>query len=592
MVIGPDVADTPRVLARGEGNPFFLEELARAVAERRESEMPAEVPDTLHGVLMARIDRLAEAPRRVLQTAAVLGREFSPRLLGAIWRGRGELDHHLAELRRLEFLYEQPDISEPRWVFKHALTQDVAYASMLSSRRSELHEAAAGALEVLAGDRREDVQELLAFHYSRTELHDRAVEHLGAAAAQSFRRHAHTEAARALEEALDHAERLPEEARDRQLVELTLRLSDSFYFLGRFDESAERLERVRRRVEELADPRLSGRYHFAVGLVHSHVGSSEDTVRSAEAAIAEAGRCGDVETEGRAQYVLARDAFWTSRLRECVEHGRRGASLLARAGDRWWEGQCHCFASLALIHAGDLDRALACIDRGRAIGEAMGDLRLQSYADWNLALAEATRLNTDLAIAVCTRSVETSPDPLNTAFAAATLGQALLEHGDPAGALPLLQRSTETLYGFGVRHTGGWWDGYLAEARLRTGDLVGAREQASQALDTTRSTGHRWATGVALRVLGRTAHAEDDLDEAETRLRGALETFTSIGARLEIGVTRLDLARCADAQGRPDQVAAHLERAREVFARLPAPRWSERVEALAAELTPLRGGSL
>jgi hypothetical protein len=72
---------------------------------------------------------------------------------------------------------------------------------------------------------------------------------------------------------------------------------------------------------------------------------------------------------------------------------------------------------------------------------------------------------------------------------------------------------------------------------------------------------------------------------------GALETFTSIGARIDIGVTRLDLASCADAQGRSERVATHLRRAREVFAGLPAPRWRERVEALAAELTPLLPGS-
>ena len=234
-VIGPSAAETPlegAILGRGEGNPFFLEELARAAGQRGDLRTAAEVPETVQGVLMARIDRLPREPRRVLQTASVLGREFSPRLLGTVWRGRGELDHHLAQLRRLEFLYERPGEMETRWVFKHALTQDVAYGSLLSARRRELHAAAASSLESLAGERAEEVQELLALHYSRAEVHDKAVEHLRAVAAHSFRRHAHEEAVQALEAALGHADHLDPGARDALTIELTLRLADSLYFLA------------------------------------------------------------------------------------------------------------------------------------------------------------------------------------------------------------------------------------------------------------------------------------------------------------------------------------------------------------------------
>ena len=98
------------IIDKAQGNPFFLEELTRAVIEHGDlAAADRRVPDTIQGVLMARIDRLPEAHKRLLQTASVLGREFAPRLLEAIWEGTGPLEPLLLELKRLEFLYERTE---------------------------------------------------------------------------------------------------------------------------------------------------------------------------------------------------------------------------------------------------------------------------------------------------------------------------------------------------------------------------------------------------------------------------------------------------------------------------------------------------
>jgi predicted ATPase len=106
-----------RIIEKAEGNPFFLEELTRAVIEHGEFQADIAVPDTIQGALSARIDRLPEEHKRLLQTASVLGREFSPTLLQAIWDGSAPLDPLLAELRRLEFLYEQTGAEGASYVF-------------------------------------------------------------------------------------------------------------------------------------------------------------------------------------------------------------------------------------------------------------------------------------------------------------------------------------------------------------------------------------------------------------------------------------------------------------------------------------------
>jgi class 3 adenylate cyclase/tetratricopeptide (TPR) repeat protein len=580
-IIGPAAAETSVedvILRRGEGNPFFLEELSRGIGAGADRWSAADVPESVQGVLMARIDRLDAEPRRVLQTASVLGRDFSPRLLGAVWRGSGELDHHLATLQRLDFVYESAGGGRPRWAFTHALTQDVAYGALLSDRRRSLHRAAAEALAELPEEAADGLDESLALHYSRAEMHEPAVRHLRAAAARSARRHAHEEASQALVLALDHVGRLGAEAPGSEALELTLQLADSLYFLGRFAESRERLDAVHERVGD-ADPGTAARFHFARGLVASHAGATEDAVRDADAAwsLAEAAR--DDRTLGLAEYVRCRETFWHSRLEEAIRHGERGASLLDAVGERWWEGQLRLFLNLAFAHAGDLGAALASIERGRTIGDELGDVRLQSYSQWNVALVEATRLETDRAIAAATRAVEMSPDPLNTAFSTGALGFALLEHGDPEGAIPWLEKSAGMLYRFGVLRTAGWMQGYLAEARLGAGDLRGAHAEASAALVTSRTTGHLWSAGRALRALGRTSLAGADLDDARDELAQALGTFESFGGHLDAAIVRVDLASLATAERDQSALSAHAERARDAFAALSAPRWVERLEA-------------
>jgi predicted ATPase len=156
------------ILGREEGNPFYLEELTRIAVEHGVASSSIAIPDTVQGVLMARIDRLPENLKRMLQTASVLGREFSMRLLTTVWPQPDGLEAALAELKRLEFLYEQDRRRERTYVFKHALTQEVAYESVLTARRRALHEAAGEALEVLYPDRTEEHYEVIVHHYSRS----------------------------------------------------------------------------------------------------------------------------------------------------------------------------------------------------------------------------------------------------------------------------------------------------------------------------------------------------------------------------------------------------------------------------------------
>jgi predicted ATPase len=304
------------ILDRAEGNPFFLEELTRTVVEHGDLHSLPTVPDTIQGVLAARIDRLPEAPKRLLQTASVLGRAFSSRLLSALWDPPDVLEVYLAELKRLEFLYERTDATEPVYVFKHVLTQEVAYDSLLTSRRQALHAATGRALERLYAERLEEVYDRLAYHYARTTESTKAIEYLTRFADKAVGGYAHAEAVTALQEALVHAGVRPAAAspaaeQDRLILDLVLRLAHSLYFLGRFQETLDLLLPQYERLERLQDPVLTGPYDFWLSHTYSYLGDQERAAQHAQHAIAEAARCGDDATMGKAYYVLAREGFWS-----------------------------------------------------------------------------------------------------------------------------------------------------------------------------------------------------------------------------------------------------------------------------------------
>lgn len=180
------------IARRGEGNPFFLEELARAARDRGPDAADVTVPETVQEVLAARIDRLSADQKAALQVAAVLGREFPLELAEEVWDGTVPLHALLQELKGLEFIRERRSSAEPTFVFKHALTRDVAYDGMLHARRRQLHGQAGAALEQSGASRFRHSE--LAYHYSRSDEPARAIPYLHTAGNRARDRYANEEA--------------------------------------------------------------------------------------------------------------------------------------------------------------------------------------------------------------------------------------------------------------------------------------------------------------------------------------------------------------------------------------------------------------
>ena len=196
------------IVHRAEGNPFFLEEIMRSlidggavVRDTRTGHWKATshietvtIPDTIQGVIMARVDRLDEELKQVLRSASVIGRAFLYRILKGINEAVHKLDEHLDQLEGMELIRQKQKIPELEYIFKHALVQESTYESILLQKRRELHARVAQVIEALFPERLEEFYTMLAHHYVKGEVWDKAQEYLFKAGDQAGRIAADSEA--------------------------------------------------------------------------------------------------------------------------------------------------------------------------------------------------------------------------------------------------------------------------------------------------------------------------------------------------------------------------------------------------------------
>ena len=224
------------IIEKTEGNPFFMEETVQVLLDEgalvregyavRITRPLAElkIPPTVQGILAARIDRLPADEKDFLQTLAVLGKEFPLSLVREVIRKPDdELNRMLNDLQLAEFIYEQPAVGDTEYTFKHALTQEVAYNSVLIERRKQLHEHAGAAIETLYKDQIDDYLAALAFHYGRSANAFKAAEYFGRAAEQSMERSAYAAAAAWIDDGLKQIAAIPESP-ERDRLELKLQI--------------------------------------------------------------------------------------------------------------------------------------------------------------------------------------------------------------------------------------------------------------------------------------------------------------------------------------------------------------------------------
>src|SRR5262245_13586919 len=528
---------TQLLVARTQGNPFFLEESVRTLVETGVlvGERGAyclvqpleglQVPATVQAVLAARIDRLPQEEKRLLQTAAVIGTEVPWPLLQAIADAPDEALHRgLAHVQAAEFLYETRLFPERVYTFKHALTHEVAYGGLLHERQRLLHGRIVAAIEQHYADRLTDQVERLAHHALRGEVWDKAVAYSRQAGDKAVARSANREAVAGFEQALVALEHLPEgRARQEQAIDVRFGLRHA---LGQRLEH-DRILTYLREAEGLAQA-LGGQHRlgWVAAYMTGCLGATGDLPRAVEAgqrALALAGTLGDAALQvvthlflGRVYYGLGDYPQAIDLLRQNVvaldgallrEHfGLPGlpavmsrdvlARCLAEVGT-FTEGLAHGEATLGI--AEDVNHPLSLI----IACYCLGYVSLRQGA-WQQTIAWLER-----GLEVC----KGWDFPLVFHLSSAALGYAYVQAGRVADALPLLEQSVsiearQIMMGRGRAH------GWLSEAYLRLGRRDEALAVAVRGLEFCRVQAQQGEQAWALRLLGE-IHAHRHPPEAE-----------------------------------------------------------------------------
>jgi class 3 adenylate cyclase/tetratricopeptide (TPR) repeat protein len=572
------------IVAKADGNPLFLEQLALHAGEV-EQHPDLNIPHTIHGVVMARIDRLPEATKQLLQMAAVIGREFSLRLLRAVWNNRGPLETPLHELSRLEFLDEWPDDEGTAYVFRHALTQETAYRSLLARHRRIFHRAVGEALEALYSGRAEEVAELLALHFGRSDEVEKAVDCAIAAAEKSQRRWANSEALTWFNDALRRLDAMPDVAPNRlRRIDAVLKQAEVKYALGHYTEHIEALDQILDITEQTGDPSRRAAWHYWAGFLHSTSGGRPDlAIEHCREAAKIASASGLDDINAFAESCLAQVYLVAGRLRDAVDAGERAVSSFEAYGNRWWAGRTLWHLSSAANFLGEWEASVTYCRRGIEHGTALNDVRLKVVGWSRMGSAHIQRGDLQQGLRCCDEALALGPIPRDVSLSKAIRGYAEVKAGRIEAGITELSEALAWFKSAQMHYTYLRYALWLVEGYLHKDDRANAYALIEEGLSASHETGYLHLEGLwhwlAADCCGREAPtAAEDHVQISIRLLDRVEAQNDLA--------RAMITRAALRQRAGDTTTARqlLDDAGAIFRHLDTLDEPARVEAALAAL--------
>jgi class 3 adenylate cyclase/tetratricopeptide (TPR) repeat protein len=599
------------LIERTEGNPFFLEESVRTLMETKvlvgergnyhlERKVEStQVPATVQAVLAARIDRLPLEEKNLLQSAAVIGKDIPISLLQAITElPDEELRRGLTHLQGAEFLYETTLFPDLEYTFKHALTHEVAYGSLLHERQRALHARIVEAIETLHPDRLIEQVERLAHHAARGEVWDKAVTYLRQAGAKADACSALRESVSCFEQALTALGHLPESREMReQAIELHLNLRTSLGPLGEEERILQHLHAAEALASALGDQRRLAQVSVNIARQFSRQGKHEQAVTACERNIGIARTLGDYGLEAAATLRLRSANYCLGNYPKAIEVLRRNVVPMdsPAVGERFGGSglafpNSRASLALALAQRGEFVEAVVRCTEAIQIAEVVGHPYTVPVMYTGMALVHLTRgglhqanLALDHALEVC-QGVD-SPSLFHGVRS--TLGYVFACSGRSAEGIPLLEEGVErpaTM--IGIAEGKSLRTIWLSEAYLLAGREADARAAAQRALGLAQQHKERGHEAYTLRLLGEIAAREDPLDigKAEEHYRQALALAQELGMRPLIAHCHVGLGKLYRRVGNLQQAKEHLTTATAMMREMEMGIWLEKAEAELKEL--------
>jgi class 3 adenylate cyclase/tetratricopeptide (TPR) repeat protein len=591
--------------AQSAGNPLFLEESVRALVETgaltgmrgayglSRPLLTVEVPPSLRALIAARIDRLTPGDKQLLQSAAVIGKDVPAVLLASVAdRSPDELRMILASLQKSEFLYERSLFPDVEYTFKHALTHEVAYGSLLKDQRRVLHGRIVDAISALYRDRLVEHVERLAHHARQSERWIAAAGYCWQAGGKAMARSANREAVAYLDQALEALQHIVE---DRQALEQTfdisLDLRSSLVPLGDFPRIFQTLHELESLAERLGDRRRQGLVAALMAGAYPNLGRSDQAAAYGERAREIAAEAADAVIDILANTYLGAAYFFLGEYGRSVDCTRRVVTLLSVERSHETFGVAirpavfaRGFLCWSLSEQGRFDEAETAAREALALAEAIGHPQTVVAGLLSMGTFHVRRGDVARAIGLFERARELCQRhdiPLWKPVFASFLGYSLALSIRFSEAERLLREALNeaALMRMAVFHS--QMVMWLSEARLLMGAVGEAAALAADALDSTREKHEAGLEGWALRLMAEVTAQEEPFDvaRAEDLYRQAIQQAERLGMRPLIARCHLGLGSLYRRAGKDQDARAHLGTATGFFREMQMPLWIDRVDA-------------
>lgn len=550
------------ILNKSEGNPFFVEEVLRSLIERgvlaRDHGVwkvtnlveNIQVPDTLQGVLLSRLDRLPEETKRVIQKAAVIGRVFLFRVLEHMARKETSLESQMALLEEAALVREQARVPEIEYVFHHALAQEVAYQTLLAPSRKLLHQKVGVAMEAIFAERIDQFRALLAYHFFRGEDWEKAFEYSVGEADAAVQLYAYAEAREHYHRALESLKHLPDNAlNQQQRVDISVRLVNVSLQSESPEKNLAILTEAENLASSLADEARLARVQLWMGRVHYLAGRLLEAISYFQKVLAVAPKFGDPELMALPGAVIGRVLVLQGQFAKAYHLLDQAIPLLEATKNPHELLFAGLYRGVCRAMLGDYAAGFAELDQVLKTAQASRNQNAETMAYTALAMLHVTAGKyheamgaSQAALAVAEKSGDTMFRYSSNSFLAWALTgleeyQRAVEHWTAAhiAARPLGGRLL----------LGEWLAAIESNTLLGAGDVLAALKKGEEALAIARAAGSVIAEALSESAIGNALAAgpTPDLENAEAHLAQSLSLLESIGAKYDLARVSLALGR-------------------------------------------------
>jgi len=569
------------ILDKAGGNPLFVEEITHSLLENgsihkkndqymlKKSASEIEVPNTIHGIIAARMDRLEDTLKKIMQSASVIGREFAYQILETITGMHDELKPYLFNLQGMEFIYEKQLFPELEFIFKHALTQEVAYNSLLLQKRRKIHEQIGKAIEEIYAEKLEEYYQLLAHHYVRSPNTKKAVKYLALTNKKAIKAYALEAAKNYFDKAMELLDTLPaNKENNEQRIALLVDQTIVFHLLFKLPDYYDLLTRYEPLVDSLDNPKLRGNFHCRLGFCEFSFGQFDKAIQTLTKAARLSEATGNIKDAGHAYAFLVWSHLYRGNYDRVLDVKEDVIRTMGQEFTLRWYVWAFAGAAVAYGCLGRFDEAIDIGQKALMVARDFSDNSLISFAAWALTCPYTLKGDLERAIEYGELAVKKAPTLGDKIWSMASLAWALGRSGKPiksieslASIVPVLQKGRHIPPA--IQSTLCLNEGY---------QLAGQYETAKQALEESlemllEPCGARYHIAWAHRLLGEIA-LETDPNQATPHFEKSISILREIKSENELAMAYAGMGRSNKQQGHMAKAREYLTRALEIFERL------------------------